>query len=127
MSLELNPKRVYVLRASTADGASNITGTTQKNGHYYKGLKVTINLSAITGTSVTFTLEGLDPISGLSSGTLLASAAKTATGTFTLTIYPGLTETANVDSADVLPLWWRIKTTGTYTVCTWSAYAELIP
>ena len=127
MSLELSPKRCYVLRPSTADGASNITGTTQKNGHYYRGVKVTINLSALTGTSATYTIEGLDPISGNASGTLLASAAKTATGTFTLTIYPGIAETANVDQSDVLPIWWRIKTTGTYTVCTWSAYAELIP
>ena len=119
-------KRTYVLRASTADGSSNITGATQKNGKSYKGVKLAINISAFTGSSVTFTLEGLDPISG-TAYTLLASAAKSGTGAFTLTLYPGVTETANVDQSDVLPIWWRIKTTGTYTVCTWSVYAELIP
>lgn len=125
MPADYSPKRVYTLRASTADGATNITGTTQKNGHYYRGVKVTINVSAIASGDCTFTLEGLDPISA-TAYTLLASAAKNGTGAFTLTVYPGLTETSNVDASDILPIWWRIKTSGTHTGLTWSAFAELI-
>jgi len=126
MPVQFVPKRTYVLRASTADGATNITGTTQKNGQSYKGVTVHINLATFTGSSVTFTLETLDPISG-NAITLLASAAKSSAAYFTLKVYPGCVAVANSVLNEALPIWWRIKTTGTYTVCTWSAYAELIP
>lgn len=128
MSQDYSPKRSYILRASTADAAANITGTTQKNGHYYKGLRLSIVVSAFTGTSVTFTIEGLDPITG-GAYTLLAAAAITASSTtpVPLLIYPGAIAVTNVVLNQTLPIWWRIKTTGTYTVCTSSVYAELIP
>lgn len=119
-------KRTYTLRASTADGSTNVTGATQKNGHLYRAARITVRLSAFTGTSVTFTLEGLDPISGVAY-TLLASAAETAAATVPLIIQPGAVAVTNKVLNEPLPIWWRIKTTGTYTVCTWSAHAELIP
>lgn len=128
MSLAIAPKRSYILRASTADGAANITGVTQKNGHYYKGLRLSIVVSAITGTSVTFTIEGLDPLTGGAYTLLAAAAISAASATpVPLIIYPGAIAVANVVLNQTLPLWWRIKTTGTYTVCTSSVYAELIP
>lgn len=128
MPANIEFKRPYILRASTADGAANITGATQKNGHAYKGVRITPVVTSFTGTSVTFTLEGLDPITGGAYTLLAAAAISAASATpVPLLIYPGAIAVANKVLNEVLPIWWRIKTTGTYTVCTWSVYAELIP
>lgn len=92
-----------------------------------KGIRLTINITAFTGTSITFTLVGIDPTAGTTSGTLLASAAKSATGIFTMTVYPGITVAANVSAADLLPEQWKLVPSGTITTVTYGVRAELIP
>lgn len=91
----------------------------------YRGVKFYIDITAFSGTSITFTVQALDPISGNAS-TVLASAAKTGTGPFTLTVYPDTATVANVALADVMPRRWQITATGTITSVTYSiAYERL--
>ena len=56
------------------------------------------------------TIEGYDEVSG-QWVTLLTGAAITGTGTTTLTLYPGVTVSANVAVSDVLPRTWRVTMT----------------
>lgn len=76
-----------------------------------RGIKLAINISAITGTTptLTVTLQGKDTVSG-NYYTILASAALNGTGETILTVYPGLTASANVVANDVLPTTWRVIT-----------------
>lgn len=118
-------KKTFNLLPSTAKGSAQLDSGKQYN-RIYQGIRLTINLSAFTGTSVTFTLQGIDPISG-NAYTLLESAAKNATGTFTLTLAPGIAASSNVAAQDILPSQWKLITTGTFTVATYSVHAELLP
>lgn len=74
-----------------------------------RGLKLVIDITAITGTTptLTVTIQGKDPVSG-KYFTILASAALNAAATTVLTVYPGLTAAANVTANDVLPRDWRV-------------------
>lgn len=89
------------------------TGTTSADQINYngRGLKLVIDVTAITGTSptLTVTIQGKDTASG-KYYTLLASAALTATGTTVLEVYPGVGVTANVSASTTLPRTWRIST-----------------
>lgn len=89
----------------------------------YRGIKFYIDISAFSGTSITFTVQALDPISGAVS-TVLASAAKTTTGAFVLTVYPGSATAANVSLQDAAPRRWQITTSGTITSVTYSISYE---
>ncbi len=121
----LNAKRTYTLvPASTTVTANYAPGGTQTNSNH-NGARITINVASITGTSVTYTITGVDPISGLSTGTILASAAQAAAATIDLIIFPGATVTANRGISSVMPLKWKITTTGTWTSLTHSVYVEL--
>lgn len=84
----------------------------------YRGVKIYIDITALTGTSLTFTLQAVDPVTGTAS-TVLASAAKAGTGAFTLTVYPDSATVANVALADVMPRQWKITVTGTFTSATY--------
>lgn len=90
--------------ASAAVNSADFTNNT------CRGVKVIIDITAITGTSptLTVTIQGKDAVSG-KYFTILASAALNATGTTVLTVYPGLTNAANVTAADLLPRDWRIS------------------
>lgn len=90
-----------------------------------KGVKVYIDITAFSGTSITFTLSGLDPASG-TVYTVLASAAKSATGAFQLTVAPWVATAANVSLSDIAPSKLRLTTSGTITSVTWQASVELI-
>lgn len=95
------------------------------NQDSYRGVKIYIDITAFSGTSITFTVQALDPLNGTVS-TVLASAAKSATGAFTLTVYPDAATVANVALADVMPRRWQITATGTITSVTYSiAYEKL--
>ena len=74
------------------------------------GLLVFINITAISGTTPTYTVtvEGKDPVSG-TYYTILASAGLNATGMTVLKIYPALTAAANLVANDILPQTFRIK------------------
>lgn len=75
------------------------------------GIKLFINITAITGTTptLTVTLQGKDSTSG-TYFTMLASTALNATGFTVLTVFPGAAATANVSANDHLPLNWRVIT-----------------
>lgn len=67
------------------------------------------NATAIgAAPSVTPTIQGFDPGSGLWYD-ILVGAAKTATGLTILRVYPGMTAAANLVANDFLPPQWRIN------------------
>jgi hypothetical protein len=94
----------------TLTAASASVTSAQQTNSLYHGVTVGINVTAISGTSasLTVTIQGVDPVSG-TTFTLLASAAITATGYHTLTLFPGITATANVSANTVLPLYWQVS------------------
>ena len=76
-----------------------------------RGVKVVIDVTAASATpSVVFTIQGKDTVSG-KYYTILASSAITGTGTTVLTVYPGLTASANAVANDILPRDWRVIAT----------------
>lgn len=77
---------------------------------YGRGVKVFVNVSAIGTGSITVAVQAKDPGSG-AYATLLASAAIITNGVTVLTVYPGVTVTANVSASDVLPRQWRVSVT----------------
>lgn len=93
----------------SATGAGT-TATNRLNNRYGSGIKLVIDITAITGTSptLTVTLRGYDNASG-KAYTLLASAALNATGTTVLTVYPGVPVSANVSANDHLPVAWDVS------------------
>ena len=94
---------VVTLAAASASGNSAQLKSGQK-----KGVNVLVNITAITGTSptLTVTIEGYDSASG-TYYTLLESAALSAVGATLLTVYPGVTATANVSDSGHLPEFWQ--------------------
>lgn len=86
--------------ARTADTTSPIFNAT---GVEYRGAYFIIDVTAVTATpSVTFTIRGVDRVSGATFD-ILTSAAITGTGTTVLQIGPGITATANLDEDSYLP------------------------
>ena len=77
---------------------------------YGRGVKVFVNTTAIGTGSITVAVQAKDPGSG-AYATLLASAVIIANGVTVLTVYPGVTVTANVSASDVLPRQWRVSVT----------------
>ena len=75
-----------------------------------KGIKATLVTTLIGTGSVTMAIQYKDPGSGVYTN-LLSSAAVTTNTTTVLTVYPGITVTANVSASDVLPRVWRIALT----------------
>jgi hypothetical protein len=89
--------------ALSAQGVGTVTSANLAN-FANRGVKVVVDVTAITGTGPTLTVK----IRGRDSGTgkaydMLASAALSATGTTVLTVYPGVTASANVAISDVIP------------------------
>lgn len=89
-----------------------------------KGVHVVIDMTAVpTVETVTFTIEGKDPLSGKYYD-ILVSSAIVAVSTVVLKVYPGITVAANLSASDALPKTYRIKTTHsasgnfTYSVAT---------
>lgn len=88
--------------AGNSDDMPNVDG---------RGVRVFAKVTTVGGTdtpSVTFTIEGKDPVSG-SYYTLLAGAAIVAAGVATYTVYPGLTPANNVTASNVVPAVFRVK------------------
>ena len=103
-----NKNQLNVLSLN-AQGAGTVQSSTINNP-YGRGIKLVVNVSAISGTSpsLVVTLQGHDPSRNVNY-TLLASAAITAVGTTVLTVYPGLVAAANSVANDVLPIQWNVK------------------
>jgi hypothetical protein len=79
----------------------------------FKGVRLYIDLTNrhTTGTLVV-KLQSKDPTSGNWADVPAATTASlTSVATTTLTIYPGIAETSNVDIADPLGLKWRVVAT----------------
>lgn len=112
-----------------ASGARTATPTPVDNSNDgYRGVHLIINCSAITSSpSVVFTIQGLNPITGVGY-TVLASAAIVGTGVTVLRVFPGATASANVAANDCLPSAWRvIATHGNSDSITYSVAANLLP
>lgn len=110
-----------------AAGAGTSQSPDQIN-QYGKGIKVVIDITVVGGApTLTVTIQGRDRASG-KYFTILASAALTAVGTTVLTVYPGLTASANVVANDVIPEDWRITAVigGTTPAVTATVSAQLI-
>lgn len=98
---------VVTLSAASASGNS-----ADKTLIGARGVKVVIDVTAITGTTPTLVVDvqGKDTASG-QYYTALASASITATGVTVLTVYPGVAATSNESASDHLPATWRISYT----------------
>lgn len=95
----------------THAAASAGTQSADQVNYNGRGVKLVIDITAITGTSptLTVTLQGKDAASG-KYYTLLASAALTATGTYVLEVYPGIAVAANASASATVPRTWRVST-----------------
>lgn len=93
--------------AITADGQTN----DQLNAKG-RGVVILANITALAGTSptITFIVEGKDPVSG-NYYTILTSAALAVTGLTALTVYPGATAAANVTVSLPLARTFRVRWT----------------
>lgn len=114
-----------VVLASAARVASN--NSDDQVNRFYRGVEVVADVTAVPGVdTVTFTVEGQDPVSK-KWYTLLASAAISAQSTVSLTVYPGVTVAANAAASRPLPRAWRVKVTHSAgTSFTYSVGASLI-
>lgn len=71
----------------------------------------TCDITSVPGVdTVTFTVQGKDPVSGKYVD-LLASAAKSTTGTFQLEVGPGIAVAANASANRLLPAVFRVAVT----------------
>jgi hypothetical protein len=99
------------LATLVAQGAQTTASSDQVNT-IGRGLHLTIDVTAITGTTptITVTVQGKDVASG-KYYTILASAAISTVSTTVLRVYPGLTAAANLVASDIMPKTWRISYT----------------
>ena len=93
----------------TAQGVGTVTASDQLN-RAGMGIKLVIDITAITGTSptLTVTLQGKDTASGKYYN-MLVSAALNAVATTVLTVFPSAATTANVSANDILPRTFTVK------------------
>lgn len=91
------------------------------------GLRVDVDISAIDASpSVTFKIQKYNRAAGAWSD-VLASAAKTAVGTFSLTVSPAVAASANAVAQEEAPGTWRLVTTvGDADAMTWAASFEYL-
>jgi hypothetical protein len=96
------------------------TNSAEINTQSAKNITVDIDVTAFTGTSITYTLQGYD-VAKSGWYTLVATAAITTTGHSILTVGPEVTIVANVAAQRVVPLRVRLVPSGTITSVTYSA------
>lgn len=113
-------QRDGIIIPSAAYGTGATTSPEYAN-YKAKGLLLYIDITNANGGNVTVKVQSKDPASGnwvdfpLATTTALASNATT-----TLSIYPGQTESANVDVADPLGVSWRVVATVAAATMTFS-------
>jgi len=74
-----------------------------------RGIKAFLDVTAVPGIdTVQLVIEAKDALSGKYVA-LLSAAARVATGTDMLTVYPGVAVTANVSASDVVPDIYRAR------------------
>ena len=92
-----------------------------------KGVRLFINLTVVNGGTLTVKIQVFDPASQtwvdlpLATTTALAAVAVT-----TLTVYPGVTETANFDVENPLGTTWRVVATTAVAAVTFGIGAEYL-
>lgn len=120
------PQNRYIALLASAIRSASLNDQDRSN-EQQRGVVLTIDMTAVPGVdTVTFTIEGKDPLSG-KYYTILASTALVATGTVILKVYPGLVAAANAAVNDVLPRAWRLKIVHSAgTNFTYSVSAQLI-
>jgi hypothetical protein len=120
-------RRKFTLRALAAQGSTHETFPVKRNPNH-AGMRLTINVTAFNGTSITPTIHFVDPADGETAIAMLAGAAITGAGLHVLTIHPAATTLAAASGfaarGDAAPLLWQLVTTGTLTSATWSAVVE---
>ena len=105
----INLNRTEAVFASAVRAATG--NSLDQRNPMQKGAVITIDMTAVpTVDTVTFTVEGKDPISG-KYYTILTSAAIVAVSTVILRVYPALVAIANLTVNDVLPDTWRVVAT----------------
>lgn len=98
----------FAILTSAARTATGQTGDFTVPG---RGMTLFLDISAASGTTPTLDVkvQAKDPVSGeYVDWPSAAFAQKTATGTDTLTIYPGITASANRAVSSILPNIWRV-------------------
>lgn len=97
-----NDVLVSVARTATVNSADQINA----DG---RGVHVIIDVTVDpAAASVTPTIQGRDPLSGVYYDILVGNAI-TAVGTTILKVYPGIGAVANGAASDVLPRTWRVR------------------
>ena len=128
VQVDAGDSRVTVFPSAPQSASLN---SADLENYAWRGVRLTLDITAVTGTtpSMTIKLQAKDPLSGKYVNIPGAAfAAKTATGTSQLTIYPGIAAAANVSVNDALPRDWRAVATitGTTPVFTFSLGAAYL-
>ena len=112
----------------TAAGAGTTVSADQTN-LVGRGVKVVVDITAITGTTPTLTvkIQGKDAASGKYYD-ILSSAALSTVSTVVLEVYPGIANAANATQGLTLPKTWRATCTvgGTTPAVTATVGASVI-
>ena len=106
-------------RAATQTVSADIANTQWRGGHFV------INVTTISGVTLTPTIQGKDNVSGNYYDILVGNAIN-ATGTTVLKVYPGIVPVSGASAADILPRTIRLKMSASgVTPTTFSAGATL--
>lgn len=102
-----NSDNIVLLTSAAITANSNSTDQTNTS---YRGIKVYLATGGFgaSESTMTVTIQGKDPVSG-NYFTILTSASLSASAFVVLTVYPGITASANVSASDVLPKSWRVS------------------
>lgn len=117
---------------TSAAKTTTVAGTTAVN-YNATGMFVSILVTAVSGTTPTLVAKlQWSPDNGTTwvdwDTTNLQTASISTTGTYTLKVYPGATNTANSSANGTVPRTWRVYytiggTTPSFTLASWAAYS----
>ena len=95
---------VYVL---PLEERSATTTSANQSGSGFKGVKLHLYVETIPSGTLGLHLSGVERYSN-QEYYLLSSSAITASGVYTLTVYPGVTVQSNLALSTVIPFDWRV-------------------
>lgn len=122
------PIRTMTLLPSATRTAATVSPDLRNTRH--RGLRVVVDVTAVAATGqITVTIQGKSSMPGSADYyPLLVGAAVTAVGEQVLTVYPGVTETPNVDASVPLPSIVRVSVAvANAAAVAYSARGELLP
>lgn len=122
---------VQNLQIFTSQAYTATTGSSQTANRNFRGVLLYLNVTAVSGTSPTLTvqLQGKDPSSGNWFAVAAATSAVTAMGQYVYVFYPGATTgSATLGVSTVLPANWRVNAVigGTSPSFTFTVTADLL-